>query len=170
VAIRAGACESACVTIRPLGDSDFDTVLTLNEQSVQQLSPLSSDELAGYLAMATTAMVSEADGQIAGFALAFEPGTTYGSTNYRWHAARFDDFLYLDRIAVSADFRRRGIASQLYDEMERLATPRGRMVCEVNSNPPNVESLAFHSRRGYRELGHLVQADGHETVMMEKRL
>ncbi|MBA2444253.1 MAG: GNAT family N-acetyltransferase [Nocardioidaceae bacterium] len=158
------------MTIRPLGDSDFDSVLMLNEQSVHQLSPLSREELAEYLSMAVNAMVCEADGHVAGFALAFEPGTSYDSINYRWHGELFDDFLYLDRIAVSPDFRRRGIATGLYDEMERLAAPHGRMVCEVNSKPANVESLAFHSRRGYRELGHLVQADGHETVMLEKPL
>ena len=44
------------------------------------------------------------------------------------------------------------------------------MVCEVNSEPPNVESLAFHEARGYREVGHLRQADGHEVVMLEKPL
>ncbi len=39
-----------------------------------------------------------------------------------------------------------GIATALYDEMEQRATPHGRMVCEINSDPPNVESLAFHER------------------------
>ena len=32
------------------------------------------------------------------------------------------------------------------------------------------ESLAFHAARGYVELGHLDQLDGHETVMLEKVL
>lgn len=44
------------------------------------------------------------------------------------------------------------------------------MVCEVNSSPPNVESLAFHKSRGYREIGHLTQEDGHQTVLLEKPL
>ena len=158
------------MTIRALDGDDFASVLALNEQAVQKLSPMTRNQLCAYLAMATIALVAEADGRIAAFALAFEPATRYGSINYRWHAERFDDFLYLDRIAVSPDFRRRGIASELYDEMERLAAAHGRMVCEVNSNPPNVESLRFHSLRGYRRLGYLVQADGHETVMLEKPL
>jgi len=54
--------------------------------------------------------------------------------------------------------------------MESHAAAHGRMVCEVNSEPPNVESLAFHAARGYREVGHLTQADGHQTVMLEKAL
>ena len=68
------------------------------------------------------------------------------------------------------DFRRRGLASALYDAMESHAKAHERMVCEVNSEPPNVESLAFHAARGYREVGHLTQADGHQTVMLEKAL
>lgn len=156
--------------IRRLEVRDFEPTLALNEQSVHQLSPMFRDDLDAYLGMLTVALVCQAEDQVAGFALAFEPQTSYGSINYRWHSERFDDFLYLDRIAVNADFRRRGIASRLYDEMERLAAPRGRMVCEVNSDPPNVESLAFHDRRGYQQVGHLTQTDGHQTVMLEKPL
>jgi hypothetical protein len=51
-----------------------------------------------------------------------------------------------------------------------VAARHGRMVCEVNSEPPNIESLAFHRNRGYVEIGELTQADGHRVVMMEKSL
>ena len=116
-------------------------------------------------------MVCEIDGQVAAFAIAYAPDTAYDSPNYLWHADRFDDFLYLDRIAVSHDFRRRGIASALYDEMEELATPHGRMVCEINSAATATTCRSRSTRaRGYREIGHLMQSNGKETVMMEKPL
>ena len=54
--------------------------------------------------------------------------------------------------------------------MEELATPHGRMVCEIYSQPRNDVSIAFHDARGYREIGHLMQSNGKETVMMEKPL
>jgi len=156
--------------IRPVVGDDLDTVLALNQESVWALSPLSADQLAERLDHVTHALVCEIDDEVAAFAFAYQPGAPYDSVNYRWHGERFDDFLYLDRIAVGHRFRRRGLASSLYDELEDRARAHGRMVCEVNSDPPNVESLAFHSARGYREVGHLAQADGHVTVMMEKPL
>ena len=54
---------------------------------------------------------------------------------------------------VAASERRRGIASALYEAMERTAEDFGRMVCEVNLTPPNPASLAFHRSRGYVAIG-----------------
>lgn len=156
--------------IRRLVDADTARVLALNEESVAMLSPMSYAELARIRELTDETLVCVEDGTIAAFAIAFPPGAGYGSINYAWHAQRFADFLYLDRIAVGGDFRRRGIGHALYDVMEATARHHGRMVCEVNSDPPNQQSLAFHAARGYREVGHLVQADGHECVMLEKPL
>jgi uncharacterized protein len=156
--------------IRPIGDDDAQAVLALNEESVWALSPLDDGRLITLRAQAAHALLVELDGQVAGFAVAYAPGSAYDSINYAWHAERFDSFLYLDRIAVASAFRRRGVATALYDEMELNAKEQGRMVCEVYSDPPNVESLAFHAARGYREIGSLRQTDGKVTVMLEKPL
>ena len=156
--------------VRDLVDADSPAVLRLNEESVEMLAPLDATRLDLLRSLTPHALVCEADGVVAGFALAFEPRTTYDSINYAWHGERFADFLYLDRIAVGTGFRRRGIASLLYDAMEVRARPHGRMVLEVNSDPPNEASLVFHRNRGYVEIGHLLQVDGKQTVMMEKPL
>lgn len=156
--------------IRALTDDDIDAVLALNEESVSSLAPMDATDLARFRSLTQHALVCELEGQVAAFAIAYAPGTEYDSPNYLWHADRFEDFLYLDRIAVGAAFRRRGIASAVYDAMEELATPHGRMVCEIYSNPRNDVSISFHESRGYREVGHLMQSNGKETVMMEKAL
>jgi hypothetical protein len=158
------------VEIRAIQDADMPAVLAINDESVWATSPMDTEGLRLARERSAYALVAEIESAVAGFAIAYAPGSSYGSINYRWHAERFGDFLYLDRVVVSSAFRRRGIASALYDEMESHAKEHGRMVCEVNSEPPNVESLAFHRARGYRELGHLTQDDGHQTVMMEKSL
>lgn len=160
----------AAVVVRRLGDADVPTVLELNAESVLALSPMGPEELAFYRTLTPHLLVAARDESVAAFSIAYEPGTAYPSVNYAWHGDRFDDFLYLDRIVVASAHRRRGIATVLYDELESVARSRGRMVCEVNSDPPNLASLAFHAARGYREVGHLRQRDGHETVMLEKPL
>lgn len=151
-------------------DDDVPAVLRLNHESVWALSELDADKLAAYRPAAALALVCEVDGEVAAFTIAYSPGASYDSINYQWHADRFDDFVYLDRIAVDAGYRRRGIAGALYDVVEAAAQPHGRMVCEIYSEPPNEGSLAFHAARGYREIGHLLQANGHECVMLEKPL
>ena len=156
--------------IRAMTDADVAAVLALNEESVEALVPMAADDLARFRELTAHTLVCEVDGEVAAFAIAYAPGTPYESVNYLWHADRFDDFLYLDRIAVATAFRRRGIATALYDAMEDVARERGRMVCEIYSDPPNDVSIAFHTSRGYREVGHLRLSDGHEVVMMEKPL
>ncbi|MEP6665242.1 MAG: GNAT family N-acetyltransferase [Nocardioidaceae bacterium] len=156
--------------IRPFSDRDVEAVLALNEESVWALSPLDEPGLTLLRDEAACTLVSELGDEVAGFAVAYAPRASYGSINYAWHSERFDDFLYLDRIAVSKAHRRQGIATGLYDEIEQRASPHSRMVCEVNYDPPNLESLAFHTHRGYREIGHLLQLNGHVTVMLEKPL
>lgn len=151
-------------------DDDTAAVLALNEESVEALSPLDEAGLAKHRRDAAYAVVSETDRHVVAFAFAFAPGSSYESINYQWHAQRFAEFLYLDRIAVSSAWRRRGLGTALYDVLEGSAAAYGRMVCEVNCDPPNEESLAFHDRRGYRKVGRLRQLDGHETVMLEKPL
>src|SRR5262245_18926970 len=120
-----------------MSDEDVDAVLHLNEEYVWALAPLDNDRLDWLRSISAHALVCEVDGVVAAFAIAFAPRTSYDSINYAWHGERFDNFLYLDRIAVSPTFRRRGIASLLYDEMESHAGRHGRMVLEVNSEPPN---------------------------------
>jgi len=143
--------------LRPITAADHAAVLALNEAHVELLSPLDKHRLWWLLDLAAHAdiIVSELDQRIAGFVLAFAPGTAYDSENYRWFSERFDDFLYLDRIAIDPAFRRRGLASAVYDELEAAATDRGRMVLEVNHD--NEGSLAFHRARGYVELDRLVK-------------
>lgn len=156
--------------IRPLTDDDVDDVLALNAESVLSLAPMDAADLARFRSLTEHLLVCDVDDVVAAFAIAYTPGSAYDSINYLWHTDRFEDFLYLDRIAVSASYRRRGIAGALYDAMENLAADHSRMVCEIYSNPRNDVSIAFHESRGYREVGHLMQANGKETVMMEKPL
>ena len=151
--------------LRPITAADHAAVLALNEAHVELLSPLDKHRLWWLLDLAAHAdiIVSEPDQRVAGFVIAFAPGTAYDSENYRWFSERFDDFLYLDRIAIDPAFRRRGLASAVYDELEAAATASGRMVLEVNHD--NEGSLAFHRARGYVELDRLVK-----VILMVKEL
>jgi predicted GNAT superfamily acetyltransferase len=158
----------ATQVLRPMVDSDISDVLKLNADHVELLSPLDASELSDLRRWATRADVIVSDSQTAGFVLVFGPGTEYGSANYRWFSERYGTrFHYLDRIVIDDAFRRRGLASAVYDAVEEAARSHGRLVLEVNIDPPNHPSLEFHRRRGYREVAQLGEP-GHRVSLMTR--
>lgn len=151
-------------------EAETSEVLALNEASVADLSPLDVAELTRLRRLALRDDVVAVDGQVAAFVLVLGPDADYDSANYRWFTERYDDFGYLDRIVVGQQWRRRGIGRLIYDDVERAAAPHGRLACEVNHEPPNHASLAFHAARGYVEVGRLRHDGGKVTAMLVKEL
>lgn len=149
---------------------DWPTVLALNEASVRELSPMDEPRLGFILDLAHRSLVAEDGGEVAAFAIAVAPGTGYDSANYRWFSERYERFLYLDRIAVARAHRRRGLGALLYDAMEQAARPFERMVCDVNVEPRNDASLAFHLARGYEDIGRLEHGTVKTVALMRKEL
>ena len=84
--------------------------------------------------------------------ITFAAGSAYDGENFAWFSERYEDFGYLDRVVIDEDFRRRGLASRVYDEL-KAACGRPVFALEVNLDPPNEPSLAFHHARGYAEVG-----------------
>ncbi len=156
-------------TLRPLDDADIPHVLDLNARNVVMLAPMDEPRLHELREQADLFHVVEVDGGFAGFVVTFRPGTAYDSDNYRWFAERHERFYYLDRIVLHEDYRRRGLGGFVYNEVERVAAPYGRLALEVNLVPRNDPSLAFHDARGYVEVGRVGDED-HLVSMREKPL
>jgi len=97
------------------------------------------------------------------------PGADYDSMNYAWFSAQYDDFVYLDRVAVAPGHRSAGVGSRLYDEVERRAKAEW-FTLEVNLRPRNDGSLRFHARRGFVEVGQQETDYGALVSLMAKRL
>jgi predicted GNAT superfamily acetyltransferase len=155
--------------LRPLRETDVADVLALNEAEVVALSPMDEARLQHLSTVADRFDVLDVDGAFAGFVVTFASGAAYDSENFRWFSGRHDRFYYLDRIVLHAGFRRRGLGGFVYDEVERAAAPYGRLCLEVNLEPRNDASLAFHAGRGYVEVGQLGD-DQHLCSMLEKPL
>ena len=132
--------------------ADLNWMHALNQDYVVELSSMTSTEFANHIAKTSYARKIDPE---AGFLLAFDQDADYAGPNYSWHKAREDKFLYVDRVVVSPDHRRKGLAKQLYRDLFRFAENEGhgRVVCEVNSDPPNPESDAFHAVLGFKVVG-----------------
>lgn len=158
------------VLLRDIADHDVPLVLDLNERNVELLAPLDAARLDQISTWAHRAQVIEVAGEPAGFVITIPAGTDYDSPNYRWFGALYgSSFHYLDRIVFEDRFRRRGLGSAVYDMIEMDASTAGRLALEVNAEPPNPASLAFHAARGFAEVGRL-GAPGKTVAMLAKDL
>lgn len=143
------------VVIRSIETDDLDRILEINEANVPEVGPVDAERMRYLVDESPIALVLELDGRIVGFCLVMPLDSEYDSVNYRWFTQRYDDFMYLDRVAFDADAQGRGLGTVLYAEVDRLMMPReaSRLALEVNLDPPNEPSLAFHARRGFVEVG-----------------
>ena len=147
---------------------DHTEVVDLNERHVHLTAPMDEARLAELAGAAERADVIEVDGRFAGFVLTFAAGSAYDGDHFRWFSEQYDDFCYLDRIVIHEDFQRRGLGTFAYDELE-AGCGRPVFALEVNIDPPNEPSLAFHRARGFTEVGQS-DASGHLVSLMVKRL
>jgi predicted GNAT superfamily acetyltransferase len=154
--------------LRPITASDHEAVVGLNDRHVELTAPMDRARLVELAAAAEHADVIEVDGEFAGFVITFGPGAAYDGTHYGWFAERYDDYCYLDRIVIHEDFQRRGLGTFAHDELEGSCA-RPVFALEVNIDPPNEPSLAFHRARGFVEVGH-TDASGHLVSLMVKSL
>lgn len=158
------------VLLRDIADLDVPLVLDLNERNVELLAPLDAARLDQLSTWAHRAQVIEVAGEPAGFVITIPAGTDYDSPNYRWFSALYgSSFHYLDRIVFEDRFRRRGLGSVVYDMIEADAATAGRLALEVNAEPPNPASLAFHAARGFAEVGR-IGGPGKTVAMLAKDL
>jgi uncharacterized protein len=133
----------------------FSAILDLNEEFVQVLAPLSRERLVLLDSLASYHRVAVHQNVVAGFVLAFGSDTDHDSVNFRWFAARYPSFLYVDRVVVSSTCQGAGVGSLLYDDLFAFARRAGyeRLTCEIDAEPPNPRSERFHERFGFREVG-----------------
>ena len=150
---------------------DFDDVLSLNEESVPHVSHICAEELQWFYDNAAFFQIAKIDDRFAGFLIGLRQGTEYASPNYRWFCDNYGDFAYVDRVAVSAWARRRGIAESLYNAFALSQSGAPLMTCEVNIRPPNETSMFYHERMGFRQVGSQETNGGEkEVAFMEKTL
>lgn len=157
------------IALRDIEDEDLPWIVELNNAAVPAVSPVDEESMQALLYLSDLAIAAvDDDDQVVGFLLAMSPGANYTSENFRWFEKRGTDFFYVDRIVIAADHRGHGIGQQIYDVVFEQAQSLGReeITLEININPPNPGSMAFHKRLGFIEVGQQDTKDGTVTVAM----
>jgi uncharacterized protein len=157
------------IEIRNATELDFESILKLNDSEAMHTSPMSLPQLKSLAEISAHFKVAAEDRQIVAFILAVREGASYKNDNYIWFAKRFQRFLYVDRVVVSADFTGRKIGSRLYDDLFAFARANAiqTIACEYNIDPPNHGSRVFHDKFGFRELGTHWVAGGTKQVSLQ---
>jgi uncharacterized protein len=160
------------VTFRDYRPDDLPTLHEINEASYPGVGTETLERLGAIADESVIALVAEVDGEIAGFCLLLEPDADYDSINFIWFNARYDDHVYLDRVAIAERFHRQGIGRAMYAEAERLLgerCPNAKWLSlEVNLEPRNDQSLGFHHALGFTEVGQQQTDYGAYVSLMTK--
>ncbi|HWX50579.1 MAG TPA: GNAT family N-acetyltransferase [Roseomonas sp.] len=139
--------------------AELPALRALNNRHVPAVNALTLPELAALVEGALLALAAWEGAEPRALLLAFGPEGPARGPNHAWirtHApGGASGAAYIDRIVVDAPARGRGLGRVLYTALAEQAAVAGltTLGCEVNLDPPNPESLAFHTRLGFRRLG-----------------
>ena len=169
--------------MRSYEPADADVVLAINLESEPGVGSMDEVKLAFFAEHAAFFVVAEArdfagdegddDETVLGFMVVLDESVEgYGSNNYAWFKERYPSFAYVDRIAVTASAKGRGLGPAMYRAVEAWAVGHGKphLVAEVNTIPDNPHSHHFHLKSGFTEVGRGHPYGGDEEVAYYERL
>lgn len=161
-------------SLRPLVATDRPAVLRLNAANAPAVYPLDDGGFRWLLGFSGDHFVAvNPDGEVLGYLLSFPSASGYDDTEISQLRTRIPEpFLYICQIVIASGHRRQRIAHALYETLAEVAQARGVRVlcCDVNTEPPNPVSFAFHRRRGFAEIGRGTASNGFRIAFLMRRL
>lgn len=160
--------------IRTVTEADLDQIVELNQANLPAVGSTDRSQIERFVEQTHSFLVAAtSDDKVGGFLVGLPPATDYGSLNYAWFSARYDNFIYVDRIVVGDSGQGQGTGQRLYDTFAGRGRETGAdvMLAEVNVKPRNDQSLRFHERYGFVSVGEQATDGGDKRVtMLEYRL
>tara|TARA_B100001250_G_scaffold152486_1_gene130939 strand:+ start:6256 stop:6762 length:507 start_codon:yes stop_codon:yes gene_type:complete len=133
----------------------LEQIFILNQENTPEVGNLGSiDNLKNLLKMSYKNFYVMDAGQIIAFVVCFKEGSLYKSKNYEFFCKQEESFVYIDRIAIKKNYRRKKLGNNLYKIIQGLASEeKSPLCCEVNTFPINRPSIDFHHDFGFIEIG-----------------
>jgi predicted GNAT superfamily acetyltransferase len=137
---------------------DLESLRALNNEHAQELSFADAPR---FTHLVSQAFFARNIGTSA-FIIAFDETADYDSPNFLWFKSRFPRFAYVDRVVTAAAARGQGHAATLYNALFAAAAKAGhtQITCEVNADPPNPASDAFHEKFSFLPIGSAALPNG----------
>lgn len=145
--------------------SQLDFVLSLNQDSLPAVSQLDLKKMNYFLQISSYFKIFKIDDKPVGFLIGLKPREDYKSENYIWINQRYDSFIYVDRIIIGSNYRNRGLGFYFYNHLIKSMVGKVESVfCEVNIKPYNEQSIKFHKKYGFEEVGNQDTEKGKKRV------
>ena len=155
--------------IEKTSSSDLEKILILNQNALPAVSSVTLKEMQHFINIVEYFKTIKVNNKIAGFLIALTPGKDYQSVNYKWFEKKYDSFMYVDRIVISPILQVKGLGTAFYNDLSNFSkTIVPRITCEVNINPPNKESVLFHTKYGFKQVGTQFTDSGTKEVSLMK--
>ena len=139
--------------IRTLRTTDLELIHKWNQSTVPKVNSLTFEEFRLQSVNCTYSYIQcSTNSMPVGFIFLYDEKTEYDSLNYSYFKNRYQKFLYVDRIIIAGEHQKKGYGQQLYDFVIDTHNP-DIFCCEVNITPPNRQSLSFHHKYGFKEIG-----------------
>ena len=161
-------------SVRALVGADGSGILRINSYGHPGVARLDEAELRRLCALPNHHLVAEdINSLVVGYMLAFDRETAYEGEEFRkFRLITPKPFVYIDQVAVAKESKGLGVGRALYGAIEEIARREGGQLlcCEVNTVPPNLESMAFHEALGFRRIESLATLDGREVELLLKEV
>jgi uncharacterized protein len=150
--------------VQDLKSSDVAFMLPLNNAHVKETSLLDEANLS--LLLSTAFYARGVNRGATALLIALDQNASYANPNFNWFRTHRQSFIYIDRVIIASAARGQGLATALYQDLFAAAKQAGhdRVVCEVNIDPPNPASLAFHAVMGFVGVGEATIHNGTKSV------
>ena len=147
----------------------------INQENTPEVGSRTLEGLQNSLENSDFNLCALVDNEIVGFVICFrdtEKTNSYMGNiehkNFNEISQRVSDFLYIDRIAVDKNYRKRSIGSKLYDEVVNFAEMNSilHLTAEINLLPSkNIPSFNFHEKFAFTELDTVKYSEDYEVSL-----
>ncbi|MCC7572603.1 MAG: GNAT family N-acetyltransferase [Candidatus Methanofastidiosum sp.] len=141
------------MNIRRAQEKDLPRILELNNIESKWVGKKEIAFFQKYMNIPFFSVIENTE-KVVGFLMAMDHSTDYDNINFLWFKNKFRRYYYIDRVIVDESMRGKGIVSMLYKEVINKKGPIP-LVAEVSIEPPNEDSVKFHNKVGFKEVGTL---------------
>ena len=155
--------QEAEFVLRAPEPEDLDALLALSNAHTREVGTIAREAFAELVVLSFRTRMTPTRNA---FLIALADRAPPIAPNYHWFAARLERFVYVDRVVVAERARGRGLGRLLYQDLVEASLRAGRttLCCEVNVDPPNPVSDAFHAALGFNEIGRAFLPDRGKKV------
>ena len=147
----------------------------INQENTPEVGSETLEGLQNSLDNSDYNLCAVVDNKIVGFVICFQDTETTNSymgdidhKNFNEISQRISNFLYIDRIAVDKNYRKKSIGSKLYDEVVNFAEMNSisYLTAEINLLPSkNTPSFRFHEKFYFTELDTVKYSEDYEVSL-----